>query len=148
MNQHGMSKTRFHRIWSSVLSRCNNPNHSRYKYYGGRGIQVSERWLHFLNFKADMYESYLLHVEEFGEKNTTIDRIDFNGNYSADNCKWATLSEQAKNKRKRPVRPKPEKLSRHGRTYIQKIKEDGREVFMVVRRSDGAVLNKIYSKSI
>lgn len=97
---HGMAKTRFYSEWQAMLTRCLNHNAIHYCDYGGRGIKVCDRWRDsFENFRDDMYESYLKHVEEYGEKDTTLDRIDVNGNYESSNCRWATLSEQARNTR-------------------------------------------------
>jgi hypothetical protein len=81
-----------------MKKRCLLPTNGGYKNYGARGINVCERWLKFENFKEDMYESYLKHVEEFGEKNTSLDRIDVNGNYEPSNCRWVTLEEQNNNR--------------------------------------------------
>lgn len=78
--------------WKSMLMRCNNPNVRGYRHYGGRGIEVCERWsgdLGFENFVNDMGDR---------PDGTTLDRTNVNGNYEPSNCRWATLTEQANNK--------------------------------------------------
>lgn len=98
--KHGMSDTPFFSRWQIMKRRCYDKNLIGYKNYGGRGIKVCDRWLEsFENFRDDMYESFQKHCEEFGEKNTSLDRIDVNGDYCPENCKWASRYEQNFNKR-------------------------------------------------
>lgn len=75
--------------WAGMKARCDNPEQSHYKHYGGRGITYDPRWSDFANFYADMGDK---------PKGYTLDRIDVNGNYEMSNCKWATRKQQARNK--------------------------------------------------
>ena len=90
---------KFKKAWSSMNRRCLVPSCAAYKNYGGRGIGVELSWAVFQNFKNDMYESFMKHIEDFGKKETTLERNDVNENYSRKNCTWKTNKEQSNNKR-------------------------------------------------
>lgn len=90
---------KLHDKWKNMKSRCNNPKCSLFYKYGGRGIKICDRWQKYKNFEEDLKESYLAHVEEYGEENTSLDRRDNNGNYEPSNCYWATWIQQNNNKR-------------------------------------------------
>lgn len=94
---HNMHKHKFYKIWADVKQRCLNKNYKAYKWYGNRGITVCKRWLEFINFRDDMYSSYKEH--KLNNSYTSIDRINNNGNYCKENCRWATNEEQQRNKR-------------------------------------------------
>ena len=99
MTKHGMHKTRFYSVWSNMVGRCTNENTPNFQYYGGRGIRIRDGWNKFEKFKEDMHPSYLEHAKEYGEVDTSIERIDVDGDYEIINTTWATMREQSTNKR-------------------------------------------------
>lgn len=90
--KHGHCNTRLYKIWQNMRNRCHNSDTPDYKYYGGRGIKICESWNTYTVFEqwamGNGYSDIL-----------TLDRVDVNGNYCPNNCRWVTRKEQSNNKR-------------------------------------------------
>lgn len=93
---HGLSKTRIYDLWTQMIMRCENPNNKAYDRYGGRGIRVCKRWAEGDASKTG-FEYFL---EDMGPKprGLSLDRINVDGHYEPSNCRWATGTEQCRNK--------------------------------------------------
>ena len=89
--RHGHTRTLTHKTWIAMRNRCQNKNNYDYRNYGGRGIQVCAEWDDFRRFLADMGRRPSSHY--------SIDRVNVNGDYEPNNCRWATPKQQRKNQR-------------------------------------------------
>jgi hypothetical protein len=86
-------RTKEYTAWADLKARCTNPKNSSFKNYGGRGITVCKRWL-------NSYENFLKDMGRAPSPEYSIDRVNNNGNYTPNNCRWATAKTQANNKRR------------------------------------------------
>lgn len=91
--RHGLRHTRLYTIWSHMQQRCENPKHNRYYLYGERGISICDEW------RNDFITFYNWAIAHRYNDSLTIDRINPDGNYEPDNCRWVTVSEQNRNRR-------------------------------------------------
>jgi len=94
VRDHGMSNTKIFRVWQGMIRRCTSETHDDYPRYGGRGIEVCERWQKFQNFFDDM---------EYAPPGMTLGRIDNDRGYEPANCRWETQEQQQNNRRSNRV---------------------------------------------
>ena len=113
MRTHGMRNTPEYDAWAHMLRRCYTPTTVGFHYYGGRGISVCERW-------RASFENFMVDMGKRPSAKYSLDRIDVNGNYEPDNCRWATVQQQATNTRRNHL------VTYQGRT--QTISEWGQEM--------------------
>lgn len=113
--EHGLSATTMYWRWNSMHQRCNNPDDAAYPYYGGRGISICDRW------KGPALEGLQNFIEDMGHppEGMSLDRVDVNGNYSPENCLWATRSTQGFNKR----------ISVRNKTGVSGVKYSPRNIY-------------------
>lgn len=134
--KHGMFDTPEYNAWRAMKSRCYNKNNKGYPLWGGRGIRVCDQWVNsFEQFHADM-----------GMKpgpDYSIDRIDNDGDYTPDNCRWATLSEQNANKRpasKNACGVKGVRFNKAAGKWVAQITRDGIQHYLGrFSNADGAI---------
>jgi hypothetical protein len=91
-HKRGRKETPEHKSWSEMIARCENTDNSRYPRYGARGIKVCQRW-------RDSFQDFFADMGERPSAAHSIDRLNNDGHYEPDNCRWATASEQARNRR-------------------------------------------------
>jgi hypothetical protein len=92
--KHGAKYTRIYRCWADMKRRCLTPGNSSFKWYGGRGITICDDWM------SDFRAFYDWAIANGYSNNLTLDRIDVNGMYEPSNCRWITIQEQQRNRRK------------------------------------------------
>jgi hypothetical protein len=120
--KHGLSRTPTQRSWMGIKQRCLNPKNPDFHGYGGRGITMCESWMSFSSFLSDMGEC---------PTGMSIDRIDNEKGYYKENCKWATQTEQVRNRRKtllwggRPLAEWAEKTGEKYMTLFYRLKKHG-----------------------
>lgn len=116
--RHGVKKHPLYQTWLNMKNRCSNPKSQDWSRYGGRGIKVCAEW-------ANDFECF---VNDMGDrpKGYTLDRVDTNGDYCKDNCRWANKYEQAWNKANSRVKLRG--IKKNGRSYVARITADRKEI--------------------
>ncbi len=135
---HGKRNTRIYEIYYNMRDRCLNSNNHAYQNYGGRGINICKKWETFEGFYEDMKDGY--------KDNLTLERVDNDGNYSKENCIWASYKQQARNRRstlfikckgeKRPLIEVCEELNLKYKTIHRRIRVVGMPIYQALMSGD------------
>ncbi len=133
---HGMMLTPTHYTWAGMRCRCSNPKHVHYAKYGGRGIKVCEKWQTFLGFFEDMGE------RPIGKE---LDRIDNNGDYCLENCRWTDKSQNGFNSTKTKKSALPRGVTAHEKGFIARISADG-VLYHIGKFKSAEMANEAYLK--
>ena len=138
LTKHGMSKSKEYRVWDSMIGRCHRVTHRAFKDYGARGIFVCDEWRNFEGFYADMGAQ---------PKCMTLERLDNSRGYSKDNCVWASVTDQARNRR-------TTKLNIEKVVAIRRLLDDNMsqqkiaDMFLVTRSNIGHISQKLTWREI
>jgi hypothetical protein len=130
--KHGMSKSKEYRVWDSMVSRCHRTTHHAFKDYGARGIFVCDEWRTFDGFYADMGTQ---------PKDMTLERLDNAQGYNKGNCVWASVTEQARNRR--TTKLTVEKVAAIKKLLSDKVAQQKiADMFLVTRSNIGHIAQK------
>lgn len=121
--KHGMHGTNLYKRWKSMKARCNQKSYHAYARYGGRGIKVCERWeKDFMNFYNDMKDTYFEGAE--------LDRINNNGNYTSENCRWVSHEENCNNRQKYKTNSGYTGVHKKGNSYQVNISHKRKTIYV------------------
>ena len=124
---HGLSKAKLYQAWNNIKNRTLNPKDKRYNYYGGRGITICDEW------KNDFMSFYDWAMSNDYSDELSIDRIDNDGNYCPENCRWTTPSIQSRNQRKRRDNTsgfKGVNFHRRDKNFMTQIKVNKKSIYL------------------
>lgn len=140
---HTMTGSRMYRIWSNMKRRCYNSTNPMYKYYGGRGIKVCDRWLH-------SFENFLSDVGFLPSPELSLDRIDPDGDYCLENCRWADAKTQSQNRRNVKLPGFNQTDWPYGHSCVLRLMREGLDRAAIIKHAEDRVADtskRIYHRN-